>query len=149
MLLVGLQEENIFQKKDGNKIILVVEDEDLDFDDGGVGEGSTANIGIGRDDKSCGVDFQADASNYSKVVVLIFMLILVVLGKVWVLVLVLVLVYDLQSFSQSLGSNCSFKPFICKISCICFNEHLGMRLRPYFLKISFFFLKFFLYIFTF
>lgn len=105
MLLVGLQEENIFQKKDGNKIISVVEDEDLDFDDGGVGEGSTTNIGIGRDDKSCGVDFQADASNYSKVVVLIFMLILGVLGKVWVLVLV----WDLQSFSQSLGSNCSFK----------------------------------------
>ena len=62
-----------FSNKNGNKVILIVGEEDLAEENDGVGlgegEGATTTMGIGRDDKSCGV---------------ILMLVLVVVVEVWV-----------------------------------------------------------------
>lgn len=57
-----------FLEKGGNKVILIVGEEGLDLakDSDGKGASATGGGGIGRDDKSYGVDFNASAGSCSE-----------------------------------------------------------------------------------
>ena len=54
-----------FLERGGNKVILIVGEEGLDLAKDSDGKGASATVGIGRDDKSYGVDFNASAGSCS------------------------------------------------------------------------------------
>jgi hypothetical protein len=54
-----------FLDKDGNKVILIIGEEGLDLAKYS-GEGATTTVGIGRDDKSYGIDFNVGACSCSE-----------------------------------------------------------------------------------